>query len=64
MRKDEVLALVARANEAEVGIIVRTNAPERLRNRLYQALRSLSISMSLYVRGDTIWMVKKNLAKE
>lgn len=60
MDKTELLSLLQRANAAEVGIVVRSNAPERLRTRLYPLIRETAISLSLHVRGESeLWLVKK-----
>jgi hypothetical protein len=65
MEKDEALMLLMRAAEAEIGIAVRTNNVQLLRNKLYAAKRGetglpeLAIISPPVDADSVLWIVKK-----
>ena len=61
-----LIDILYKALRAEIGIVVRTNDPERLRQKLYAArkededLASLRITISRTSPENELWIVKNN----
>lgn len=66
MPKPDLISLLFRANEAEIGISVITNNPQLLRNQLYaerkrQGLTNLTFIQPPVDSDSRIWIVKKDM---
>lgn len=62
MTDDELKQLVLEASLLAGPVALKTNAPERLRQRLYSVLKNLDVSFKLVippVEGE-LWLLPKN----
>lgn len=60
MTEPELITLLRRADESEFGVVVRTNDPERLRQRLYPVMRAHGYSIRIEACANKeVRLVKK-----
>lgn len=63
--KPDLIHLLFRANEAEIGISVVTNNPQLLRNQLYAERKRQGLTNLTFIQPPTesdtrIWIIKKD----
>ena len=61
MEDDEIAMLLYDALPSEFGVIIKTNAPERLRQKLYKVQKELNLAFQISIprRAGEVWLVKK-----
>ena len=62
MADEELLLILAEAVQHPCGVAVRTNAPERLRQKLYPAMKQADVHFQLVIpkaEGE-LWLIPKD----
>jgi hypothetical protein len=61
MEDEELMFILLEASKCEVGAVIKTNAPERLRQRLYALARSAGLAFRINIPATPgeLWLVKK-----
>lgn len=61
LTEPELDALLLEAQQAKLGVVVRTNDPFRLRAKLYPAMKRVGVEFTLRipVTPEELWLLKK-----